>query len=63
SSAFSVSNLLTGWLSYVRTGYRDSLNNESHFLCIHDRHLTRIKLLSLRYSQLQESRGAGEKLQ
>ncbi|MEH2089579.1 MAG: hypothetical protein V7K61_23180, partial [Nostoc sp.] len=30
SSAFSDSNLLSGWLSYVRTGYRDSLGNESH---------------------------------
>ncbi|WP_309245585.1 hypothetical protein [Desmonostoc muscorum] len=30
SSAFSDSNLLSGWLSYVRTDYRDSLSNESH---------------------------------
>ncbi|MEH2459206.1 MAG: hypothetical protein V7K34_18155, partial [Nostoc sp.] len=30
SSALNNSNLLSGWLSYVRTGYRDSLNNESH---------------------------------
>ncbi|MEH2295482.1 MAG: hypothetical protein V7K31_20890, partial [Nostoc sp.] len=28
--AFSDSNLLSGWLSYVRTDYRDSLSNESH---------------------------------
>jgi hypothetical protein len=26
------SNLLPGWLSYLRTGYRDSLSNESHTL-------------------------------
>ncbi|MEH2048112.1 MAG: hypothetical protein V7K70_00065, partial [Nostoc sp.] len=25
-------NLLTDWISYVRTGYRDSLINESHHL-------------------------------
>ncbi|MEH2342086.1 MAG: hypothetical protein V7K22_10540, partial [Nostoc sp.] len=31
SSAFSDSNLLSGWLSYVRADYRDSLSNESHF--------------------------------
>ncbi|MEH2273756.1 MAG: hypothetical protein V7K40_02780 [Nostoc sp.] len=24
------SNLLSGWISYLRTGYRDSLINESH---------------------------------
>jgi len=29
-SLFSDSNLLSGWLSYVRTDYRDSLSNESH---------------------------------
>ncbi|PHM06336.1 hypothetical protein CK516_34260 [Nostoc sp. 'Peltigera malacea cyanobiont' DB3992] len=32
SSAFSDSNLLSGWISYLRTGYRDSLVNESHRL-------------------------------
>ncbi|MBD2249242.1 hypothetical protein [Nostoc sp. FACHB-888] len=26
------SNLLTGWISYLRTDYRDSLINESHQL-------------------------------
>jgi hypothetical protein len=30
SSALNDSDLLSGWLSYVRTDYRDSLNNESH---------------------------------
>ncbi|MCC5660808.1 hypothetical protein LC608_28305, partial [Nostoc sp. XA010] len=30
SSAFNDSNLLSGWLSYLRTDYRDSLINESH---------------------------------
>ncbi|MEH2048342.1 MAG: hypothetical protein V7K70_01290, partial [Nostoc sp.] len=32
SSAFCDSNLLSGWFSYVRADYRDSLNNESHWL-------------------------------
>ncbi|MBG1264650.1 hypothetical protein F8S20_39170 [Nostoc sp. BAE] len=26
------SNLLSGWISYLRTGYRDSLTNESHII-------------------------------
>ncbi|MBG1265539.1 hypothetical protein F8S12_03435 [Nostoc sp. WHI] len=29
--SLNVSNLLTGWISYLRTDYRDSLINESHF--------------------------------
>ncbi|MEH2242594.1 MAG: hypothetical protein V7K85_07605, partial [Nostoc sp.] len=29
---FSDSNLLSGWISYLRTGYRDLLINESHVL-------------------------------
>ncbi|MEH2197000.1 MAG: hypothetical protein V7K82_01965, partial [Nostoc sp.] len=32
SSAFSDSNLLSGWISYLRADYRDSLINESHSL-------------------------------
>lgn len=31
---FTVSNLLTGWISYLRTGYRDSLINESHLFSL-----------------------------
>ncbi|MEH2418841.1 MAG: hypothetical protein V7K12_27145, partial [Nostoc sp.] len=35
---FDDSNLLSGWLSYVRADYRDSLSNESHLYSVH--HIT-----------------------